>query len=216
MAPGDPEEEPEREPAEGAAPDAASDPEIRELTDPRAMRALAHPVRVALLDAIRLEGPLTATKAAELLGESPGNMSWHLQTLAKYGFVTEAGGGRGRARPWKLVGLGMRISPGTSDDAESELAAQALGELFTSRQLERRREWELQRHTFAPEWRHAAFHVAATTFLTHEELSELCDEIGELLMRYRERTADHRPADARPVQLVSFGHPLPASDASDD
>ncbi|HEX3801511.1 MAG TPA: helix-turn-helix domain-containing protein [Solirubrobacteraceae bacterium] len=42
-------------------------------------------MRLALLDAIRRYGEITATRAAELLSESPGNMSWHLQTLAKYG-----------------------------------------------------------------------------------------------------------------------------------
>ena len=64
----------------------------REITDPKAMRALAHPVRLAILDAMRNEGELTATRAADLLNQSPGNMSWHLQTLAKYGFIVEAEG----------------------------------------------------------------------------------------------------------------------------
>ena len=73
----------------------------RALTDPRAIRALAHPVRIALLEALAREGPLTATEAAELLTDSPGNMSWHLQTLAKYGYVEEADGGVGRRRPWR-------------------------------------------------------------------------------------------------------------------
>lgn len=73
------------------------------------MRALAHPVRIALLEALRRDGPLTATRAAELLDDSPGNMSWHLQTLAKYGFVEEAGGGRGRSRPWRAVSLTLSV-----------------------------------------------------------------------------------------------------------
>ena len=66
------------------------------------MRALAHPLRVALLEVMRRDGAITATRAAELLDESPGNMSWHLQTLAKYGFVEETGDGRGRSRPRRL------------------------------------------------------------------------------------------------------------------
>ena len=36
-----------------------------------------------------------------MLGESPANCAFHLRTLAKYGFVEEAGGGRGRERPWR-------------------------------------------------------------------------------------------------------------------
>ena len=89
------------DPGDGLAPGAGR----REITDPRTMRALAHPVRIALLEALRREGTLTATRAAELLGDSPGNMSWHLQTLAKYGFVEEAGGGRGRSRGLRDRGL---------------------------------------------------------------------------------------------------------------
>jgi Helix-turn-helix domain len=68
---------------------------------PKAIRALAHPVRWALLDALDQAGTLTATQASEMLGESPANCAFHLRTLAKYGYVEEAGGGRGRERPWR-------------------------------------------------------------------------------------------------------------------
>jgi predicted transcriptional regulator len=61
-----------------------------DLTDPKAMRALAHPLRWALLEALTHAGTLTATQASEMLGESPTNCAFHLRTLAKYGFVEEA------------------------------------------------------------------------------------------------------------------------------
>jgi DNA-binding transcriptional ArsR family regulator len=85
------------------------------ITDARAMRALAHPLRVALLEAMRRDGEITASRAAELLGESPGNMSWHLQTLAKYGFVEETGEGRGRSRPWRLTRETQRFETSMTD-----------------------------------------------------------------------------------------------------
>ena len=73
------------------------------LTDPRMIRAIAHPVRMALIEAMEQteSRTITATQASELLGESPANCAFHLRTLAKYGFVEEAGGGRGRERPWR-------------------------------------------------------------------------------------------------------------------
>src|ERR1700748_927844 len=74
---------------------------VTQLTDPRALRAYAHPGRMALLGLLRREGPLTATRAAELLGESSGTCSFHLRQLAKYGLVEEAGGGTGREKPWR-------------------------------------------------------------------------------------------------------------------
>src|SRR5579859_3863502 len=102
------------------------------ITDARAMRALAHPLRVALLDAIRRDGEITATRAAELLGESPGNMSWHLQTLAKYGFVEETGEGRGRSRPWRVTSPGHVFETGTGDP-ERDTAGDALARTFVDR-----------------------------------------------------------------------------------
>ncbi|HWJ42006.1 MAG TPA: helix-turn-helix domain-containing protein, partial [Solirubrobacterales bacterium] len=66
------------------------------LTDPRALRAMAHPTRLELIGLLRRGGPLTATRAARQIGESPASCSFHLRQLAKYGLVEEAGGGRGR------------------------------------------------------------------------------------------------------------------------
>src|SRR5215217_7648436 len=97
----------------------------RELTDPKAMRALAHPVRLALLEALADAGTLTATEAGERVGKSPANASLHLRQLAKYGYVVEAEGGTGRKRPWKLKNLGMRRTD-VHEDAELAAAARAL------------------------------------------------------------------------------------------
>jgi len=76
-----------------------------QVTDPRVLRALAHPIRLALLGLLRREGPLTATRAGELLGEVPASCSFHLRQLARYGLVEEAGGGVGRQRPWRATAL---------------------------------------------------------------------------------------------------------------
>src|SRR3954447_19845445 len=94
----------------------------RELTDPKAMRAMAHPVRLALMEALNDAGTLTATEAAERVGESPSNCSFHLRQLAKYGFVGGAEGGKGRRRPWRNVQTGMRFT-GVHEDAETARAA---------------------------------------------------------------------------------------------
>src|SRR6202034_1371981 len=76
---------------------------VTRLTDARALRAYAHPVRMKLVGLLRTEGPLTATRAGELLGESSGTCSFHLRQLAKYGLVEEAGGGTGRQKPWRAT-----------------------------------------------------------------------------------------------------------------
>src|ERR1700716_1224090 len=95
-------------------------PELRELTDARTLRALAHPVRIALIEALGLGGAMTATEVGEQIGESPTTCSFHLRQLAKYGFVEEAGGGKGRARPWRLTSFGWNIP--AAHDPEAHIA----------------------------------------------------------------------------------------------
>src|ERR1700734_3534921 len=80
------------------------------VSDARRLRALTHPVRIALIGKLVLHGPLTATEAGELIGESPTTCSFHFRQLAKYGFVEEADAGPGRLRPWKLASVGMKFS----------------------------------------------------------------------------------------------------------
>lgn len=183
----------------------------RYVSDPRTMRALAHPMRMALLEALRREESLTATRAAEMLGDSPGNMSWHLQTLAKYGFVEEAGGGRGRSRPWRRV-RGTFDFDTSLDDPESAVAVEALEASFQDRSYQRLRDWWAERRSYATKWRKAAFTTDATTYLTPEELRKMGQEIEAVLIRYgqlgRGRGTSRRQSDALPVHVVAFGHPL--------
>src|SRR6476646_6726834 len=115
-------------------------PDSRVVTDPRAMRALAHPTRMALLEYLIREGPLTATQAGALLGQSPASCSFHFRQLAKYGFVEEADGGTGRERPWRRVSVTHSWSA-VSPDAETDAAAEVLTELVARRNLEHLEEW---------------------------------------------------------------------------
>jgi predicted ArsR family transcriptional regulator len=174
------------------------------------MRALAHPVRVALLEALAREGQLTATGAAELLDDSPGNMSWHLQTLAKYGYVEETGGGKGRSRPWRLVSTSNRFKT-SGDDPVFGIAVEALESTFANRAYSRLREWWGRRASYSLAWRDAAFMSDSLGYLTAEEMAEVGDEISALFSRYRDRVVNKelRPDGAEPVQLAAFGYPIP-------
>jgi DNA-binding transcriptional ArsR family regulator len=182
----------------------------RIVTDARAMRALAHPVRIALLEAIGREGELTATRAAEMLDESPGNMSWHLQTLAKYGYVEEAGGGKGRSRPWRIASVSNRFET-TTEDPDVNAAGDALESTFADRAYSRLNTWFARRAAYPRRWRDAAFTSDSISYLTAEEMDALSHEITALFDRYRSRVVnkDLRPADSEPVKLVAYGHPIP-------
>ena len=179
------------------------------LTDPKAMRALAHPVRMELLDLIGVAGTLTATQASELIGESPANCAFHLRTLAKYGFVTEAGGGRGRERPWTRTRRTISISSTQQDNPQSAVAASALGSVYFERWVERARR-VFGSHDRLPGWERATQMSRSAVFMTAEETVEVGREIQAIIDRYRgrERDVSQRPADGMPVEVSFFISPL--------
>jgi DNA-binding transcriptional ArsR family regulator len=187
---------------------ASDPPEPRELTDPKVMRALTHPVRLALLEVLATEGPLTATEAGELIGESPTTCSFHFRQLEKYGFIEEAGTGPGRQRHWKFAHGGMRFSD-TSDDPEANIAARSLSRLVTDRAIARMQAYEDTKANYSKDWQQAAEATESVLFVTPDELSELNADIRALLDRHRERlaNADARPADSRLVEVLLFAYP---------
>ena len=173
------------------------------------MRAFAHPVRIALMEALRREGALTATRAAEILDDSPGNMSWHLQTLAKYGFIEEAAGGRGRSRPWRLAAQTYSFETALTDP-ESAAAGEVLEANVHEHNYRRLREWWSRRRSYPAKWRRAAFSTNSVRYLTAEETVQLSKDINELLARYRGGAdQEERAPGALPVHFVAFAHPLP-------
>ena len=188
---------------------AAPSVQLREVSDAQTMRALAHPVRIALIETLSLQGPLTATEAAERIGESPTTCSFHLRQLAKYGFVEEAGGGKGRARPWRMTAIGMRMSSG--EDSESELALESVARLLRARALGRYRTWLETRGSYPARWRKAADESEHVFYLTVEELEALSEALFEFLApRYRERLTDpsSRPPGAIAVELLLLTYPV--------
>ena len=185
------------------------------LTDPKAIRALAHPVRWALLEALGQAGTLTATQASEMLGESPANCAFHLRTLAKYGFVEEAGGGKGRERPWRQtydrVSWRSRV-----DDPQASQAAEALDQVWLDRSMSRAQH-SLTSATRWPKGLENALGATTTRlYVTAEEADQLYTEIHQAFQRllgpqnrFRDRRDPKlRPADALPVEFVLMGYPV--------
>jgi predicted ArsR family transcriptional regulator len=183
----------------------------RELTDPRALRALAHPTRIALLETLTHRGrPMTATEAAEQVGESPSSCSFHLRQLAKYGFVEEAEAGAGRRRPWRLTDVGVSFNLDPVGDPEKALAANALERVLRDRFLARAGAALDARSALPAEWQSLTGVSQFVLYVTAEELAEVEDELLELLMRHHDRLVDPdlRPADARRVELLSIAYPM--------
>jgi hypothetical protein len=178
------------------------------LTDATAMRALAHPVRLALIDLFGYHESLTASQASELLGESPTNCAFHLRTLAKYGFLREAPTSSRRERPWALVHRAVRITQRQAEPAAA-LAAKALVRAMLDRWLEK------ARHVFGspcpiPGWQEASGVSQKHVFMTPSEAEAARGEIQQILDRYddRQATPSRRPPEARPVEWTLFVAPV--------
>jgi predicted ArsR family transcriptional regulator len=190
--------------AERTAPDRTV-----KLTDPRALRGVAHPTRLALVGLLRREEPLTATQAGEIIGESAASCSFHLRQLAKYGLVEEAGGGRGRERPWRATAMFTEwpeLGGGPESDAASELLSSVVAEYF----FEGVMGWLGRRREETAEWAEAAPFGDTILYLTAAELAELGERMRALAEPYLGRTADagQRPRGSRPVSVLHLAFPL--------
>jgi DNA-binding transcriptional ArsR family regulator len=184
--------------------------DARRLRDPRELSAVAHPVRLGILEELTLNGPLSATELGERLGESPANCSWHLRKLAQHGFVEEAEGGRGRQRPWQVPGLGFSWDDEhAAASAEERRAAQALSEVTMGRAIDRLREAQRRLAGEPEEWRHAQSGSEMVAWLTADELREMNAALQAVLDRHRERLTDpgQRPEGSRLCELVAWGVP---------
>ena len=187
------------------------DHELRKITDARTLRALAHPVRIALFEELALGGAMTATEIGERIGETATTCSFHLRQLAKYGFVEEAGGGAGRSRPWRLTSIGMSFAPG--GDPNAQIASDAVVRMFRERQFARYDEWRATKGSYPRQWQEAATNSHFLLYLTAPELEQLSSEVHELLARWthledRREDPSKRPPASVPVETLLLAHPI--------
>lgn len=191
------------------------------ISDPKVMRALAHPARISILDHLSSTGSVvTATQMAAIVELSPSATSYHLRELAKYGLVEQAPGrGDGRERVWRSVSAGWNLD---SDQLEpdAEAAGRELVDVYLSRDFARLREFFARQHQEPAEWRSAAALMGKTLLLTAEELGAVTAAVNELLQPYeRRRRALDPPPGARPVAVHFSAYPtaegLPPADVKE-
>ena len=179
----------------------------RTLSDPRAMRALAHPRRLDLLELLFAEGPLTASECAERVGDSPASCSYHLRQLARWGFVEETGEGTGRQRPWRYVPMGNTW--GRPEGAAQRAAVQLLEDVIDQRRFDQVRRHRATQDVLPEEWTDATRADDFSFWATPEETARLGREIYALLAPYQQRTFDgERPEGSRRTTWLVYGFPV--------
>ena len=177
---------------------------VREITDVETLRAVAHPLRMHLLGALRRDGAATASELGRALGESSGSTSYHLRQLERFGFVAEDEvQPSGRERRWKAVHDMTSFPPELWQSDEGR-------ELFGTvqrRQIEHLKAglaaWDGPRRGF--------WHDDYLLRLDAADLPALERELAEVIERYTDRAGSEAvtvhilglPGDAPPAPTVS-------------
>jgi DNA-binding transcriptional ArsR family regulator len=180
------------------------------ITDPKVMRALAHPARIAIIEHLGSTGAaVTATQCAGLVGLSPSATSYHLRELAKFGLVEQAPSrGDARERVWRSTSSGFSVD-GDLDEPETRASQRALVDVYLNRDFARLRDWVARLHGEPKAWQDASTLMGPMLLLNADELVEVNRQVKEVLAPYRRRERmGQAPADARPVAVHYAAFPV--------
>jgi DNA-binding transcriptional ArsR family regulator len=172
--------------------------------DPRSIRALAHPARLAIIDALATGEELTATQCAELTGLSPSATAYHLKLLERYGLAETAPPRPDRReRPWRATGRQIQTDLDISTPAGASAAAAVVAaHIDMTRAIAV--EFTAAGHAEPEEWRDAAALNNADLWLTVEELQRVGKELKAVLEPYRRRSRpEGRPVGSRRVRIMN-------------
>jgi DNA-binding transcriptional ArsR family regulator len=153
-----------------------------EISDPRTIRALAHPLRLDLLQFLGAGGPATAAQSGRVLGASQASCSFHLRQLAKYGFVEDAGSGRDRReRHWRITHPRLSVRIGTDGDV---VVRQQIERLAVEREVQAILDYSRRPDGASPEWQHKAGIVTMMVVLSPDDAAAIKEKWIALLAPY--------------------------------
>ncbi|MFC7387528.1 winged helix-turn-helix domain-containing protein [Sphaerisporangium rhizosphaerae] len=186
--------------------DESEESDVYRVRDPRALKAVAHPLRVRLLGALRLEGPATATELAARLGESSGSTSYHLRQLARYGFVEEDPGRRdARERRWRSA---HRYTAWDELEIGGTPEGREAAGFMRERQFEAlagdRAAFERDRDSWGPEWIAAAGMSDHYARLTPASVTLLYERVSAMIHELEAADAADPAAEAVMLHFAAF------------
>lgn len=172
-------------------------PPRKRIEDVELMRALAHPLRSALLDHLMAVGPRTASECATAIGSTASNCSWHLRQLAQHGLVERVDAEDGRERPWRACQVGIELG----DDPSLSGARLAVVGTTLARERELIERYLDTAEQLDKEWQDASGINTYSLRVTAAELDELIRGIDALVRPYVGTIREDVPEEARPVHL---------------
>ncbi|MFI6938632.1 ArsR/SmtB family transcription factor [Streptomyces sp. NPDC050418] len=178
--------------------------------DTAALRVLAHPMRLNVLNLLRERGPSTASRIGDELGINPGAASYHLRRLASGGLILEEPDrGTGRERWWKSAHRQSIHDPATVPAEEHE-AGLAYTHTVALAAADRLRRAAQEVPLLPQEWLDVATFSDFLLHLAPGDVDRLRAEIFEVISRYRHEESE-APEGASPVTLQVQAFPLPGT-----
>ncbi|MFC4536066.1 winged helix-turn-helix domain-containing protein [Sphaerisporangium dianthi] len=184
----------------------SEDSDTYRVSDPQALKAVAHPLRVRLLGALRVDGPATATELATRFGESSGSTSYHLRQLARYGFVEQDPEQRdARERRWRSVHVYTSWSElEIGGTAEGREAAGFMRDRQTEVLMANREAFERERDAWGPEWIDAAGQSDDLARLTPASLKLLYRRVQAMVKEMEAADAADPAAERVMLHFAAF------------
>ena len=175
------------------------------LSDARAMRVLADPLRLTLFDLVRREGPVASTALAQRTDQDQAAVDDHLRELEAAGFVEKTAGEDGELR-WATEAKGIYFE--IPDEPAGQLAARQLSKTMMTKYAGLPVSWaESEEPQLDLGWARAAGMFNARLYLTPDELRGIQNWLERMLEPFTTRSAVERPVDVTPVRILSFFMP---------
>ena len=187
------------------------------ISEPEALAALTHPVRLDLLTHLMAAGPATASQCARAVGDTPSNCSYHLRVLARHGLVGADESADARERPWRALVTGFSVD-GFQDEPGSAKAKGAAALLALSVQRDQRlvRDYLANRDRIPKRWRQADGYSTYTLRMTPAELTSLGSQLDALIRPYLAATREDAVLGAELVHLGLSAFVLPHVPSTSD
>jgi predicted ArsR family transcriptional regulator len=182
--------------------------EPRPMSDPRVLRAIAHPMRARILDEFDLSTTLRAADVADLLDIPANQASFHLRQLAKYGLIVAAPEAARDKRDRVYRRSDRRAFQLDVDDIEAEPGGKAALSVFRQskaawahRLVDEVFSFKKQKDTFSAI-------VDQNLRLSKAEAAQFMGEVDEVLARWVKGSRGS-PRDRRTYVFYSMVQPYP-------
>jgi DNA-binding transcriptional ArsR family regulator len=184
-----------------------------QITDSGTIRALSHPVRLAIINRLEKGRTATATELAGVVGLSPSATSYHLRALAKAGLIREAQGrGDGRERVWQGLADGFSYDSDNLTEDQREDDYVLLGAMIGWQEAQAR-QFYARLPRMPRDWADASTFLSTRIEVTAEEARDLTMRVRAMLDQYHHAKREVQPG-TRTVTVVL--RMLPEEDESAD